>query len=404
MNGTPRSSQGSQIASLLHIAGKTRRRRRRTRLPNRRLTFRRNHPSSAFSSWLVWLFVRRAAVQGGDALCVPWPLDTGKDSCCQCGQQVDSQLSSIVIRGNPFGRRARRTVRAHQADARRARCQGLHSRHRSARRLIEAPPLATAIDLVAYNSTQHRIVVLELKCGYDRGRAAAERDPTRSKMGRAPTIGAALVYVNDEGVDLVHMCDWWSERGSPAERVLARVLSRCSALASHVSNAARLMFSIHRTEGGRESRRGRVECLSIVPTSARLAEAIEHTCPSIRGELRPAGRRWASAVVRDDGVVVEKKVGKFMVEFADDIEQHLFARKVLRLVVRGDAAAAPAPAPGLESSSEACALIELSPPGIDFSSGSPSVVATSPANPVLGPRGLPLEASYSARDAYYCGG
>ena len=65
-----------------------------------------------------------------------------------------------------------------------------------------------------------------------------------------------------------------------------------------------------------------------------------------------AGRRWASDEVRDDGVVVEKKDGKFVVEFADDSEQHLFARKVLRVVERGAAAAALAPAPVLESSSE----------------------------------------------------
>lgn len=66
-----------------------------------------------------------------------------------------------------------------------------------------------------------------------------------------------------------------------------------------------------------------------------------------------AGRRWASDEVRDDGVVIERQDGKYLIKFADDNETHLFARKVLQLVERGAAAAlaaAPAP-PVVESSS-----------------------------------------------------
>lgn len=52
------------------------------------------------------------------------------------------------------------------------------------------------------------------------------------------------------------------------------------------------------------------------------------------------GRQWASDDVRDEGVVVERKDGKFLVKFSEDGEQHWFARKVLRVVSRAAAAAA----------------------------------------------------------------
>ena len=118
--------------------------------------------------------------------------------------------------------------------------------------LDEQRRLGTAADAICYHKKSNRLVVVEVKCGYDHGRtAAAERGGRPCKMkspcskaldcnlhrhlaqlaltremfvrenktlklvgdlGVEQTVDAVLLYVNDEGAEFFVLDDWWKKK------------------------------------------------------------------------------------------------------------------------------------------------------------------------------------------------
>ena len=118
--------------------------------------------------------------------------------------------------------------------------------------LDEQRRLGTAADAICYDKKSNRLVMVELKCGYDHGRtAAAERGGRPCKMkspcskaldcnlhrhlaqlaltremfvrenktlklvgdlGVEQTVDAVLLYVNDEGAEFFVLDDWWKKK------------------------------------------------------------------------------------------------------------------------------------------------------------------------------------------------
>ena len=118
--------------------------------------------------------------------------------------------------------------------------------------LDEQRRLGTAADAICYDKKKNRLVVVELKCGYDHGRtAAAERGGRPCKMkspcskaldsnlhrhlaqlaltremfvretktlkkigdlGIEQNVEGLLLYVNDEGVEFHPLSEWWQKK------------------------------------------------------------------------------------------------------------------------------------------------------------------------------------------------
>lgn len=113
--------------------------------------------------------------------------------------------------------------------------------------------VGTAADIIAYDEALNKLVVVELKSGYDQGRdlpatragkecrlgapLEGSKDTTRARhmaqllatwamlkrekklferlgeLGVSAEVGAVLLYCNDEGAESVELCDWWFKRG-----------------------------------------------------------------------------------------------------------------------------------------------------------------------------------------------
>ena len=118
--------------------------------------------------------------------------------------------------------------------------------------LDEQRRIGTALDVLCYEKSSNRLVIVELKCGYDHGRAAAAerggrpckmRSPcskafdcnlhrhlaqlavTREmfvreqktlkligKLGVDAHVDGLLLYVNDEGAEFFVLDDWWKKK------------------------------------------------------------------------------------------------------------------------------------------------------------------------------------------------
>ena len=173
------------------------------------------------------------------------------------GTKVDAQLTKLV-NGGPS---AMKNV-THCYRLTKMALSGLSQRGLEpvcAQRVVvsEKHRIGTAADIICYSSKENRLVVVELKCGFDHGRlAAAEKNGRICKMGtplgrvadcnvhrhlaqlavtwellrrerstleRVGELGveqspdAVLMYVNDEGVEFFELEEWWRNR---AARVL----------------------------------------------------------------------------------------------------------------------------------------------------------------------------------------
>lgn len=122
--------------------------------------------------------------------------------------------------------------------------------------------VGTAADVIAYDEARERLVVVELKSGFDLGRDLAARDRGEACRLAAPLAGAAdttrhrhlcqllatwsmfcreqatlrklqdlgvpsevdgmLIYCCDESVEAVNLCDWWKAKGPKLLETLQR--------------------------------------------------------------------------------------------------------------------------------------------------------------------------------------
>lgn len=118
--------------------------------------------------------------------------------------------------------------------------------------ISEMKRIGTAADMIAYNRKENRLVVVELKCGFDCGRSApAMKDGKPCKMegplhgasdcnvnrhlaqlavtrelfvrekatmdrigelGLEREVAGVLMYANDEGVETHDLDEWWKKR------------------------------------------------------------------------------------------------------------------------------------------------------------------------------------------------
>ena len=202
---------------------------------------------------------KRLAVRAWSTGVIPRPVTSskrsgwkGKGGGRRRGTAVDAQLSRLVNRGvtRPAKGQFQLTQLVLGALAQAS------MRPLLAQRVVcdTSRCIATAIDLLCYNRTSNRLVVIELKCGHGNGRSdvarsggntctmrgplskvkdtilnrhfaqlAATREMfTRERdtlaqlvtMGVDADVDAILLYVNDEKVETYELHNWWKKRAA----------------------------------------------------------------------------------------------------------------------------------------------------------------------------------------------
>ena len=201
---------------------------------------------------------RRLAMRAWSTGVIPRPAASkrtgwkGKGGGRRRGTAVDAQLSRVVNRG--VTRPAKGQFRLTQLVLG-ALAQASMRPLLAQRGVCDASRcIATAIDLLCYNRTSNRLVVIELKCGHGNGRSdvarsddgactmrgplskvkdtilnrhfaqlaatrelfVRERDTLAQlvAMGVDADVDAILLYVNDEKVETYELHNWWTKRAS----------------------------------------------------------------------------------------------------------------------------------------------------------------------------------------------
>lgn len=176
----------------------------------------------------------------------------GKNGGRKRGTKVDSQLTRLINAGPAAMRKA-----AHVYRLTKMVLSGLHARNLEpvlAQRAVvsESARIGTAADVIALDTKKHRLVVVELKCGYSSGRTAAAvckgklckmQAPLRGasdcnlhrhlaqlavtrelfvrekktlarvgELGVQDGVDAVLMYADDNGVEFHSLEDWWVKR------------------------------------------------------------------------------------------------------------------------------------------------------------------------------------------------
>ena len=169
------------------------------------------------------------------------------------GMRVDQQLTRLINGGGPAVLREgpkmlKLTKMALSALARR----GLKGVLAQRSTLCEAQGVGTAADILAYDKKKNVMVVVEVKCGYDRFRTASavsygrdckmqapcsrasdcnvhrhmaqlavthlmlsrERDMLKQvgDLGISQELEGVLLYVNDEGAEFHPLTEWWQKK------------------------------------------------------------------------------------------------------------------------------------------------------------------------------------------------
>jgi hypothetical protein len=170
---------------------------------------------------------------------------------------VDAQLSKLINAGPAAWKKARHVYRLTKMALAALGQRGLEPVCAQRALVSERHRLGTAADILAYRKRDNRLVVVELKTGFDHGRLApAEKNGRPCKMGaplgRASDCNAhrhlaqlavtrhllvqekatlarlgelgvdqevdgLLMYVNDQGAEFFALGEWWKKR---APRVL----------------------------------------------------------------------------------------------------------------------------------------------------------------------------------------
>tara|TARA_B110001452_G_scaffold59390_2_gene46185 strand:- start:12316 stop:13089 length:774 start_codon:yes stop_codon:yes gene_type:complete len=177
------------------------------------------------------------------------------------GTKVDQQLSKLINGGKMAIMRQKSMFKLTRLALSAMAKRGLDPVMAQRAVISEEKGLGTAADVIAFDKATNRLVVVELKCGYDHGRqAAAEkggrpckmRGPcgkaldsnvhrhlaqlsvTRELMAREKdtlkkvgdlgvdqNVEGVLMYVNDAGVEFYPLDTWWQGRGSKLIQAIA---------------------------------------------------------------------------------------------------------------------------------------------------------------------------------------
>ena len=176
------------------------------------------------------------------------------------GQRVDAQLGRLINAGPAAWKAQRHVYRLTKMVLSGLAARRLEPVLAQRCAISVARRLGTAADIVAYSKETNRLVLVEVKCGYDMGRTApAERDGRVCKMqpplsratdcnlhrhllqlcvtrhlfaaeratlarvaelGVDPEVDAVLMYANDAGVEFHELGEWWRKRGASVVRRL----------------------------------------------------------------------------------------------------------------------------------------------------------------------------------------
>lgn len=176
------------------------------------------------------------------------------------GKRVDAQLTRLINAGPAAWKAQHHVYRLTKMVLAGLAARGLEPVGSQRCAISERHRLGTAADIVAFSKESNRLVVVELKCGYDHGRkAAAERGGkpcamqaplsrvrdcnlhrhmlqlcvTRhlfaaekstlarlGELGIEPEVDAVLMYANDAGVEFYELDEWWRKRGAKVLQVL----------------------------------------------------------------------------------------------------------------------------------------------------------------------------------------
>ena len=169
------------------------------------------------------------------------------------GKRVDAQLTRLINAGPAAWKAQHHIYRLTKMVLSGLAARGLEPVGSQRCVVSDRHRIGTAIDIVAYSAADSRLVLVELKCGYDHGRkAAAERDgapctmraplshvrdcnlhrhllqlcvtrhlfvgekATLARMGELgvhPEVDGLLMYANDAGVEFYELDAWWRRRG-----------------------------------------------------------------------------------------------------------------------------------------------------------------------------------------------
>lgn len=178
----------------------------------------------------------------------------GKKGGQRRGTKVDDQLSKLVNGGKLAIMRQKSMFKLTRMALSAMAKRGLDPVIAQRSLISEERRLGTAADIIAFHRKSNRLVVVELKCGYDHGRqAAAEKGGRPCKMqapcskafdsnvhrhlaqltvtrellareketmtkvgdlGIDQTVDGLLMYVNDAGVEFYELDPWWQKKGS----------------------------------------------------------------------------------------------------------------------------------------------------------------------------------------------
>ena len=177
------------------------------------------------------------------------------------GKRVDAQLTRLINAGPAAWKAQRHVYRLTKMVLSGLAARGLEPVGSQRCAISERHRLGTAADIVAFCKKRNRLVIVEVKCGYDNGRkAAAERNGractmqaplsrvsdcnlhrhllqlcvTRhlfaaekatlariGELGVEPEVDAMLLYANDAGVEFYALDEWWHKRGAKILNALA---------------------------------------------------------------------------------------------------------------------------------------------------------------------------------------
>ena len=168
------------------------------------------------------------------------------------GKRVDAQLTRLINAGPAAWKAQHHVYRLTKMVLSGLAARGLEPVGSQRCAISERHRVGTAADIVAFSEASNRLVVVELKCGYDHGRtAAAERGGRPCKMkspcskaldsnlhrhlaqlaltremfvretktlkkigdlGIEQNVEGLLLYVNDEGVEFHPLSEWWQKK------------------------------------------------------------------------------------------------------------------------------------------------------------------------------------------------
>lgn len=193
----------------------------------------------------------------------PKPFGTwkGKGGGRLRGKKVDAQITRIVNAGPAAMKKASGLYKLSKMTLAGLAARGLEPVLAQREVASAKHRLGTAVDLVAYCKSTNRIVLVELKCGFDHGRSApavkgrksckmsaplggasdcvvnrhlAQLAATRElfvretetlnrlgELGIEPHVDGALMYSSDSGVEFFELTEWWTKRAAGVIEAIA---------------------------------------------------------------------------------------------------------------------------------------------------------------------------------------